>query len=126
MFALQGQAFGCVADACHQALKNCHVLELDDQAQSHSCCEAESPEAQPACCNDADACETNCELGTHTHQLILVFEAGKRSLVETLALLSVFSELYVAHLPKATTLQPAQGQAQPSSPLLVSYCVWRL
>ncbi|MEN8662580.1 MAG: hypothetical protein ACN4GF_03300 [Lentimonas sp.] len=118
MLVLQGQAFRCVTDACHQALQ---LVESVD-----SCCDTESPEVQSCCCGDVETCETDCALETHTHKSALVFESSQRSSLPALALLNVLSEANLVRFPKTSQLPAAHAQDPPNSPLLVGYCVWRL
>lgn len=119
LFVLQGHAFDCVADACQKAIENTH--------QAQTCCENESPaQTQACCCEDEQTCEDDCNLESHTHRSVLVFEGNKRSPSPTFAALSKFNKAVALRPSKTATMPRAHAQAPPSSDLLLTYCVWRL
>ncbi|MGJ8652915.1 MAG: hypothetical protein ACSHX8_06540 [Opitutaceae bacterium] len=121
MFVVQGHAFGCVVETCHDSEEPCVPL---DAAQTDCCCSSESTG-----CHDTDSqtCSTDCEIKAHSRQQVFVLQQGAQLTMPALALLSVlkdetyFSSNSVRHLV-------ASRAPEPPSPnkLSVNYCIWRL
>ncbi|MGJ8640147.1 MAG: hypothetical protein ACSHYA_12225 [Opitutaceae bacterium] len=115
-FALQGNSMSCLDGLCQ-------IVAADD------CCDHDSSLSKDCCCAEASTnsedCPTGCDLESHQHQPVVLYEQGTQIAAPELRLLALF-EISDTFAPTKEPIVDHPVSAPPMRDYSVGYCVWRL
>lgn len=118
-FVLQGHSVSCFGELCQVNAADC-------------CCEAAANHSVDSCCGElaiflnADRnCPSGCEIDTHSHREVVLFEKSNQVSVPFLRRIATLTKDFIPTSEKKPLVQRVPV-VLPTGGYSVDYCVWRI